>query len=163
VALDARSLAFVRETIRLYESPYLYRRVAREARLGDYRIPRGWLARLCLTEAHASPDRFPEPRRFAPERFLSDPTTSAHHCPFGSGNRACLGADVALEIAKTVVQRAALDFDVRAVDDGPAWRLNRHWGLWRPSLRLRVTLEAATAHGRVAAAASTPPSESEPR
>lgn len=148
-ALDARARAFVQETIRLYESPYLYRRVAREVPLGEYRIPKGWLVRLCLTEAHARPDVFPEPRRFDPGRFLEQPVPSAHHCPFGSGDRACPGADIAVEIAKTVVQQAALDFDLRAVDDGAAWRINRHWGLWRPSPRLRVTLEPATAGGGV--------------
>ncbi len=153
-ALDARARAFVQETIRLYESPYLYRRVAQKVPLGEYRIPEGWLVRLCLTEAHARPDVFPEPHRFEPSRFLEQPVASAHHCPFGSGDRACPGADIAIEIAKTVVQQAALDFDLRAVDDGAAWRINRHWGLWRPSLRLRVTLESATAGGRVAAATS---------
>ncbi len=139
-AFDARVAAFVTETIRLYESPYLYRRVETEVTAGGFRIPEGWLVRLCLTEAHGRPDIFPEPRRFDPDRHLAGGVNDEHLCAFGSGDRSCPGRDIAVEIARAVVRESAIGYDLSTLDDGAAWRINRHWGLWRPSLRLRISV-----------------------
>ena len=148
--LEALTTAFVNETVRLHESPYLYRSVTRDVELGGYRVPKGWLVRLCLAEAHSDSQSFVEPKSFDPSRFQD---AAAHvqttglegdtpgFCPFGKGRHACVGGGVAVEIAKAVVQEAALGYNLHTLKDGAAWRINRHWGLWRPSLALRVVLE----------------------
>jgi cytochrome P450 len=86
-ASDALAVSFVYETIHRYESRYVYRSASRDVLLGPYRVPKGWLVRLCLGEAGERSDRF---------------------CPFGAGKHACLGADVAVEIAKSFVREVAL-------------------------------------------------------
>lgn len=137
---DERCAAFVIETIRLHESPYLYRRVEREVEVGGYRVPPGWLIRLCLREAHRDAATFDRPEQFEPRRHVATPPEPGDFCPFGSSPRVCPGSDIAVEIGKAVVREAALGFDVESVSDGPAWRINRHWGLWRPSRDFRIRL-----------------------
>jgi cytochrome P450 len=138
--LEAASVAFVRETLRLHESRYLYRTAREAVTLGGFRIPRGWLVRLCVGEAHEDPRHFPEPTRFDPMRFRGALPGPERYCPFGTGTHACLGDGITLAIASTFVREAALGWEWRTVSDGPPWRINRHWGLWRPSPEFRVTL-----------------------
>ncbi|MEQ1692834.1 MAG: cytochrome P450 [Gemmatimonas sp.] len=140
--LDALATSFVLETIRLHENRYVYRVAVRDLRLGPYTVPAGWLVRLCLGEAHEHPARFPSPRAFQPQRFVNGEYDRESFCPFGAGQHACLGADIAVEIAKTFVREAALGYDMSIVRDGAPWRINRHWGLWRPSLQLHVTVSS---------------------
>ncbi len=139
-ALDALSTAFVRETLRLHESRYLYRTTRSETMVGGFRIPRGWLLRLCIGEAHENPLHFPDPQRFDPSRFSGAMPDAATYCPFGTGTHACLGEELTLAMAGGFAREAALGWDIQAVSDGPMWRINRHWGLWRPSPEFRVTL-----------------------
>ena len=129
---------FVLETLRLHESRYVYRVATRDLSVGPFRIPRGWLVRLCLGEAHERKDRFVEPHTFNPQRFATRAPGSDHFAPFGHGRHACLGADLTLAIAQEFLHEAVLHFDVSTVADGPPWRINRHWGLWRPSQQWRV-------------------------
>jgi cytochrome P450 len=134
----AFSRRFVLEVLRLHESRYVYRRATRDLPLGTHRIPRGWLVRLCVGEAHERETHFPEPQTFNPDRFTGDPLTHANFAPFGQGAHACLGGDLTLAIAQAFVEEAARHFEVRTTADGPPWRINRHWGLWRPSQAWRV-------------------------
>ena len=85
--LRAEGLAtrMVSETLRLSQSEYVYRVVARECRLGEFRIPAGWLVRVCLRECHRRPDLFPEPERFDPDRFLDISQGKLIYAPFGHG------------------------------------------------------------------------------
>ena len=144
-ACAALARCFVLETLRLHESRYVYRTALRDLQVGPYRIPRGWLVRVCVGEAHERDDHFHEPQAFSPDRFTSRPLASERFAPFGQGAHACLGEDLTLEVAQAFVQEAALQFDVRTVADGPPWRINRHWGLWRPSQAWRVVATPVTA------------------
>jgi cytochrome P450 len=145
--VDGLASGFVNETLRLHGSRYVYRRLVRDARLGRYRLPKGWLVRLCLGEAHERPDRFPDPKRFDPARFAEGCPDRTQFCPFGDGAHACFGADLAVEVATAFVREVALGYEVGVVEDGPAWRINRHWGLWRPNPRFRVAIAARTRSG----------------
>lgn len=138
--LESLSVATVREALRLHESRYLYRTARRDVEVGKYRVPEGWLVRLCMGEAHEDSRHFPEPQRFDPSRFLAGTPGADRYCPFGAGVHSCLGEELTLAIAGGFVREASLRWELRAVRDGPMWRINRHWGLWRPSLDFRVTL-----------------------
>lgn len=141
---DDMVTSFVHETLRQHGTQYIYRRAVRDTRIGPYRIPRGWMVRVCLDRAHEDPARYPEPKRFDPDRFLSGCPEPVDYCPFGHGTHACLGADLTLEIARVFCREAALGFSVRTAGDGPARRPNRHWGVWQPSASWRITIAART-------------------
>jgi cytochrome P450 len=138
VQFDRLAQNFVLETLRLHESRYIYRTATRDLAVGSYRIPQGWLVRLCLGEAHEQHSHFDQPALFNPDRFDNARPGSDVFAPFGHGERACLGAGVTLEIAQLFVQEASLQVDLTTTADGPPWRINRHWGLWRPSQQWRV-------------------------
>jgi cytochrome P450 len=103
---------------------------------------------VCIGEAHEDPRHFPDPQHFDPSRFMGSLPGPDRYCPFGAGPHACLGEDLTLAIAGGFAREAALGFDLHTVSDGPVWRINRHWGLWRPSpeFRLSLTPQAAGTH-----------------
>jgi cytochrome P450 len=139
--LEARATNVVNETLRRHQAEYFYRDVMRELRLGPYRIPKGWLLRVCMRESHDDPAVFPDPGRFDPGRFAARQYDRTEYCPFGDGPHACIGSGVSILIARTLVIALATDVDVRGVADAPPERAgNRHWSHWRPSPRFRVAL-----------------------
>jgi len=132
---------FVNETLRLHQSEYFYREVKHPISIGPYRIPRGWLLRVCVRECHDNPDVFPHPEQFDPKRFAGRHYTKGEYCPFSDGSHSCFGAGLAVMIANTLVTVLATGFQVRGVADGPVVRQgNRHWSHWRPSLAFRVAV-----------------------
>lgn len=139
--LDALATQVVNETLRLHQSEYLYREVIDEISVGAYRIPRGWLVRVCVRECHDDPTTFPVPTEFRPQRFADRSFTRTEYCPFSDGTHSCFGAGLAVMIARCLVTTLALEWDGRIVADGPVERDgNRHWSHWRPNSRLRVAL-----------------------
>jgi cytochrome P450 len=146
VRIEALASNFVSETLRLHQSEYFYREVQREIQIGDFRIPAGWLLRVCVRECHDNPAVFAEPHTFRPERFADRHYEKTEYCPFSDGTHSCFGAGLALMIARALVTVLAFDFDGRVVADGPSERDgNRHWSHWRPSKKLRVALSRRAA------------------
>jgi hypothetical protein len=141
-SVDGFATMFVRETLRTHGSPYIYRVVARTCWLGPYRLPKGWLLRLCVRESHLRPEVFPDPKTFDPRRFADRSYDRTEFCPFGHGAHACLGDELVVEVAKAFVRELALGYDVRIDVDGPSEHRNRHWHFWRPSRQLRIALSA---------------------
>ena len=142
--LNMRALAtnFVSETLRLHQSEYFYREVVRDVKIGGYRVPAGWLLRVCVREAHDNPDVFPEPHVFRPERFADRNYDKTEYCPFSDGAHSCFGAGLAVMIANVFFAELALHFDSRVTSDGPVERHgNRHWGHWQPSEQFRVSIK----------------------
>jgi cytochrome P450 len=74
--------------------------------LNGYTIPPGVEINPSITTIHRRPDRYPEPERFRPERFLGpDAPDTYTWIPFGGGTRRCLGASFALMEMRVVVRR----------------------------------------------------------
>ncbi len=87
--------AVLEETLRLYPPVWLFTRRATAKGAGaDFAIPAGTDVYLSPYILHRSPEYWPEPERFRPERFLA--TTGARkaerpYFPFSLGPRRCLG------------------------------------------------------------------------
>ncbi|MFJ4192414.1 cytochrome P450 [Kitasatospora sp. NPDC089509] len=113
--LDALPLLrrVVDETLRL-EGPawMLTRRAAEAVDVGGRTLPAGtalWYSPYLL---HHDPDRYPDPHRFDPDRWLTAPageSADALFIPFGAGIRACIGESLAraelLVVLATLLQR----------------------------------------------------------
>ena len=140
-SVDAMATNFVNEVLRMHQSEYFYREVVREIAIGEYRVPPGWLVRICVRECHDRPDLFPDPARFDPTRFADRHFDRTEYCPFSDGAHSCFGAGLAIAIARNMVLALAAQFEVRGTADGPVVRQgNRHWSHWRPSLAFRVAV-----------------------
>ena len=72
-------------------------------RLGGVDLPAGAVAAPCIYLAHRRAERWPEPERFRPERFLEAKPTPYEFLPFGGGVRRCLGMAFALWEMKIVL------------------------------------------------------------
>jgi cytochrome P450 len=132
---ESYAVAVVRETLRLAQSEYLYRRTVRELRVGELRIPRGWLIRVCVREAHRDPSVFDRPAEFHPERFLGRTFSRDEYSPFGTHRLACLGDYVAVEVARWWTLELAR-YDMEIVRDGPVEFGS--WSHWQPSRKWRI-------------------------
>lgn len=129
---------FVSEALRLWQSEYVYRVTLAEVAIAGYRVPRGWLVRVCLREAHRREDVFERAATFDPSRFADRRPGRDEYAPFSRGPHACLASAVVTAIAQATLVEWAAGVDARATDDGPVERGNRHWHHWRPSRRLRI-------------------------
>ena len=136
-AAPVRSLAHrvVLETLRLEQSEYLYRTVLNDISFGGFVIPRGWLVRICVREAHSSSTVFEQPERFDPDRFLDRQYSPAEYSPFGASRIMCLGEDLTMTFGRILASEAANRFGWTVVSDGP--REFRRWH-WKPSSKFRV-------------------------
>jgi len=111
---DAYLDAVVREVLRT--RPVLSitpRRVAAPFALpGGWSLPPGVHVAPCPYLAHRRPELWPDPTRFAPERFLTGAPAPYAWLPFGGGARRCAGAAFAAmelrEVLRAVVARVSL-------------------------------------------------------
>ncbi|KAI5919198.1 cytochrome P450 [Camillea tinctor] len=100
---DLRGVAYlehvVDETLRLYPAvPAPLPRVVPPggAELAGYLVPEGYVVSAQARSLHLNPEAFPEPERFAPERW--EHATKAMRdsfMPFGGGSRICIGLHLA--------------------------------------------------------------------
>ncbi len=130
----------VLETLRMNQSEYLYRRLDETVVFDGFRLPRGWLLRICVWESHRSADSFDAPERFDPDRFLDDEIGAARYSPFGRGEHACNGIPLVKSISHAVLSRMLLGFEWRVDGSGSPEHAFRHWEHWRPSSGLRLAL-----------------------
>ena len=128
----------VRETLRLEQSEFLLRRVKRPIRWDGLNIPSGWYVRVCVHESHRSSEIFDRPDEFDPDRFLH-PTSRTQYSPFGLAPRICPGAHFTRTIGRHLAAELATSHSVQVRDVAPLEFSGFHW---RPSSRLRVSLQA---------------------
>jgi len=132
---------FVKETLRLRQSEYLYRTVAQPIEWKDFSIPAGWLVRLCIRESHVDADVFDRPTEFDPDRFADASFSLQQYQPFGIYEHACMGAHVTAMFGRILVQELAGRYACTTVQDGPMEPGLHHHNHWRPSSRLKIRLE----------------------
>ena len=72
---------------------------SRATTIGNHYIPAGTQLFLNSSLVHSDPEYFPEPERFNPDRFLDESRTKVsvpkQFIPFGTGQRVCLGDELA--------------------------------------------------------------------
>ncbi|CAG2109409.1 unnamed protein product [Medioppia subpectinata] len=105
------------ETLRLHSPTLKLLRVAAEDYpLGDtgITIPRGQSVVIPIHAIHHSPEYYPEPNRFLPDRFMPENRrllTPYTYLPFGSGPRNCVGMSFALMATKLALARIVLRYE----------------------------------------------------
>jgi len=95
--------AVVNETFRLYPPAYaVSREVIRPTVIGGRQLGKRSLALVSIYAAHRNPERFPEPDKFEPERWLDGLVRrlpKGAFVPFAEGPRKCIGASFAMQEA----------------------------------------------------------------
>jgi cytochrome P450 family 135 len=99
--------------------PMIVRMVTRPWRLGDYVVPARTPVGVSIIALHHREDVYPEPRLFAPERFVGVKPGSYTWIPFGGGIRRCLGATLAMAEQRVVLEAIARRTDLSAPDPAP--------------------------------------------
>lgn len=103
--------------------PYLLRRTVRETSLGGHRLPARTPVTLTVRAVHDDPAIWTEPARFDPDRFAPERAEDRHHrtayIPFGAGAHRCIGAELALQQAKSFGHQLLRRFDVERVSPSP--------------------------------------------
>ena len=131
--------AIVKETLRMDQSEFIYRKAGEDIPFHGFVIPKRWLIRICVREGHRDPSIFPEPERFDPHRFIGRSYSAADYSPLGMLGHSCLGAQTVDLVGRTFVMVLAREFDWSVLSDGP-----REFGAahWMPSSNFRIELRA---------------------
>ncbi len=120
--------AFVLETLRMDQSERLIRIAQRDIVFDGHLIPKYATVRVCLWEAHKSPDAFPEPFRFEPQRFLAAQDPSADQfAPFGLDHHQCPFGDLAVRSSMIFLRALARGYIPAPIADGLPVRGIYHW------------------------------------
>ena len=135
--LQPNSLAdrFVRETLRLHQSEFLIRETTDDVVFEGYRIPAGWLVRLCIAESHRLEDAFEDAVRFNPDRFCVSQSRS-EYAPFGFAPRACPGEHLTRAIGRHFLAVAASRYTLTVDAVEPLEFSGFHW---QPNREMRAT------------------------
>lgn len=125
--------ATVKETLRLADIvPDYLRSVRQPITLAGVELLPGEHLALLTSVLHRRPDLYPDPERFWPRRFLDRPSTPYTFTAFGGGVRRCLGAALATQELKLV-----LDVVVRT----------QRWAVAGPSRIVRRSVTMAPEDG----------------
>lgn len=110
--------AVVAESMRLYPPAWtMGRRALVDYHWSGYDVPAGSLVLMSQWVVHRDQRWWPEPERFDPERWLSEPKPRPRfaYFPFGGGNRICVGEGFAwteaILVLATIAQRWRLVLD----------------------------------------------------
>ncbi|KRT82235.1 cytochrome P450 [Oryctes borbonicus] len=110
----------IKEALRLYPSvPVIIRDLEEEIEIDGYKLPPGTQAVLHLHMVQRSPDHFPKPHVFDPDRFLPENCIGRHpyaYVPFSAGPRNCIGQKFAMYEEKTVVASIINRYKLTAIE-----------------------------------------------
>ncbi len=105
------------EALRIYPPASAFGRRALEVcRLGGFEIERGAGIVISPYVSHRNPAWFPEPERFAPERWERPAWPEFAYVPFGGGARRCIGDAFARAEAVLVLATLARRFRLRRIE-----------------------------------------------
>ena len=112
--------AVIREAMRLLPPiPLFMRQVSADgpARIGEHEIPADATLWIINANAHRDPERYAQPLRFLPERWLDggfarNPIGSGWFFPFGSGPRMCVGTEFAMTFLQVALTAFVKHTDV---------------------------------------------------
>ena len=95
VERSSYTFRFLVEVLRLYPPVWIACRKTRsKIELGEHPLPKGVNVIFSSYMLHRNPDRYPDPDRFDPDRWLSDRPGAGDdtsYIPFGIGPKACIG------------------------------------------------------------------------
>jgi cytochrome P450 len=130
----------VQETLRMEQSESRYRRALVDFEFDGFRIPKGWLVRMCIRESHRLDGVFTDPDTFDPDRFAGRTYTRDEYAPLGAYRLACIGDVVTWKVGAIFALELATKYRWRVVEDGPPEIST--WDHSAPNARLRVLLES---------------------
>lgn len=115
--------------------PIVARRVVEDLRVGHHCFPAGSSVMINIQGVHLDPERWPEPMKFDPGRFMDDGSSNSKESsidPFAflafiAGPRNCLGQHLALLESKMVVSLLSerYQFDLPYRRDTQDWSTTR--------------------------------------
>jgi Cytochrome P450 len=131
------------ESMRLYPPVWaVARRAIDDYEVGGYKVAAGSVIFMCQNVVHYDPRYFPDPLKFAPERWTPEREVSLPrfaYFPFGGGPRRCIGESFAWMEGVLVLATLARKWKMRLLPGHPV-------GLQplitlRPKYGMRMTLE----------------------
>jgi cytochrome P450 len=115
--------AVIRESMRLYPPAYaMGRETLQDMEIAGHFAPAGTQLVVSPWVVHRDPRWFPDPKRFAPERWLEGRAQGLHrfaYFPFGGGPRVCIGNHFAMLEAVIVLATLASRWAVEPVPGAP--------------------------------------------
>lgn len=109
----------IKEVLRLYPpAPAFPRDPVTAETLDGVRLEAGAYVLVAPYFTHRHPDFWSEPERFDPDRFLPERERELHpyaYCPFGGGNRICIGNSFAMLEMSVLTAVLARRFDPQLV------------------------------------------------
>lgn len=85
----------IKEILRLFPiAPFILRELTENLQLHDSILPKGCHALLSIINLHRDPEKWKDPLKFDPDRFLPENMAGMHpfsYIPFSAGVRSCPG------------------------------------------------------------------------
>jgi cytochrome P450 len=144
----SRSLALVREILRLYPSAWWFsREVKRPVTIAGRRLRRGTSLIISPWQLHRDSRYWSEPNTFRLDRSHSGPA----YMPFGAGPRACVGMGVAMLELQLLALEMAAAFCFDAVTPYPAAAPKASVTLLPPDMHIEIRIRESRMSERSAA------------
>ncbi len=131
------------EAMRLYPPVWLIeRRAAVDTEIDGYAVPAGWFVAAVPWVLHRDPALWPNPTEFVPARFLPEEVRKRDKhafVPFGTGQRQCIGMDLAMVEMQVILSMILKRFRFRLA---PAARIEPEFKITlRPRYGVPLELE----------------------
>jgi pentalenene oxygenase len=114
------TLRFLMEILRLYPPVWIScRKTLSDVMLGDHSFPAGTNVVFSSYLLHRDPERYPDPHRFHPDRWLSlrPSTVDASYIPFGIGSKGCIGELFAWQQLEVILDVVTQEWKLNTAPD----------------------------------------------